>query len=186
MLAIEKCSIRPLELSDKNRILQWRNSERVRSNMYSDHLISQQEHGLWFSRTLDDKSSAFLVFQYEAQPVGCISFTNIDRKHNRCTWAFFLGETSVPKGTGSAMEYFALDYAFWTLKIRKLCCEVFVFNAAVIRLHEKFGFLHEGRLIQHYVKNGVYEDIVCLAKFGDKWNQEREILRVRCFGKSEN
>ena len=84
------------------------------------------------------------------------------------------------------MEYLALDYAFVTLKIRKLCCEVFVFNAGVIKLHEKFGFTHEGRLVGHYMKNGMYEDIVCLAKFGDKWSQERAIFRARCFGKSEN
>ena len=38
------------------------------------------------------------------------------------------------------MEFFALDYAFLTLKIRKLCCEVFTFNSGVIKLHEKFGF----------------------------------------------
>ena len=186
MLAIEKFSIRPIESQDKDLILQWRNSERVRRNMYSDHIISEQEHELWFSRTLGDPAASFLVFQYEARPVGCISFTNIDRRHDRCTWAFYLGETAVLKGTGSAMEYFALDYAFGRLKIRKLCCEVFVFNASVVRLHEKFGFAHEGRLIRHFMKNGVYEDIVCLAKFGDTWSQERDIFQARCFGKSEN
>ena len=186
MLAVEKFSIRPLELSDKDCILRWRNSERVRSNMYTDHVISQEEHDSWFGRASADPTASFLMFLYEARPVGFISFTNIDRRHNRCTWAFYLGETAVPKGTGSAMEYFALDYAFTTLRIRKLCCEVFVFNAGVIKLHEKFGFVHEGRFIGHYMKNGAYQDIVCLAKFGHEWGQERELYRARCFGKSES
>lgn len=76
------------------------------------------------------------------------------------------------------MEFFALDYAFTSLAIRKLCCEVFVFNTGVIKMHEKFGFLHEGRFSEHYIKNGKPEDIVCLAKFGTKWNEEREEFKA--------
>ena len=183
MLNFDSFSIRPIEIKDKARILQWRNSERVRSNMYSDHIITQEEHDSWFSRALVNSTSSSLIFQYEGRPVGFISFTNINRFHNRCTWAFYLGETDAPRGTGSAMEFFALDYAFVTFKIRKLCCEVFAFNRAVIKLHEKFGFVHEGRLVGHYLKNDKYEDIVCLARFGDKWLDEREKLKNRCFEK---
>ena len=32
--------------------------------------------------------------------------------------------------------------------IGKLCCEVLAFNAAVVRLHKRFGFLEEGRLVR--------------------------------------
>lgn len=185
MVKFENFSIRPIEIKDKDCILRWRNLERVRSYMYSDHVIPQQEHDSWFNRASVDPSTSFLIFLYQERPVGFISFTNISRVHGRCTWAFYLGETDVPTGTGSAMEFFALDYAFMMLKIRKLCCEVFVFNASVIKLHEKFGFAHEGRLVKHNVKNGKYEDIVCLAKFGEKWIDERAKFRARCFGESE-
>jgi RimJ/RimL family protein N-acetyltransferase len=84
------------------------------------------------------------------------------------------------------MEFFALDYAFLILKIRKLCCEVFTFNGGVIKLHEKFGFIQEGRFIEHYLKNGKYEDIVCLAKFGASWVEERGDFKNRLFGKVGN
>jgi len=80
------------------------------------------------------------------------------------------------------MEFFSLDYAFLTLKIRKLCCEVFTFNGGVIKLHEKFGFVQEGRFVEHYKKNEGYEDIVCLAKFASSWADDRPAFEKRLFG----
>jgi UDP-4-amino-4,6-dideoxy-N-acetyl-beta-L-altrosamine N-acetyltransferase len=183
MFKFASCSIRPIESIDKNLILQWRNSDRVRSNMYNDHLISQEEHEAWFTRALVEKSAAYLIFLYEARPIGFISFTNISSIHRRCYWAFYLGEVDVQRGCGSVMEFFALDYAFLTLKIRKLCCEVFVFNPGVIKLHGKFGFRQEGLFVEHYKKNKDYEDIVCLSKFASSWVDERPAFENRLFEK---
>ena len=182
MFNYDNFSIRRIEIKDKDLILQWRNSERVRSNMYNDHVISQQEHDAWFSRALVDTSAAYLVFIHEDRPIGFASFTNISTTHGRCYWAFYLGEVDVPRGCGSVMEFFALDYAFSLLKIRKLCCEVFAFNGGVVKLHEKFGFVQEGRFAEHYKKNEKYEDIVCLAKFASSWAVERAALKNRLFG----
>lgn len=182
MFNIDSYSIRPIELVDKNLILHWRNSERVRAGMYNDHLITAKEHELWFSKAVVDDSSVYLIFSYEGRPIGFASFTNISLIHDRCYWAFYLGEENVPRGSGSVMEFFALDYAFLTLKVRKLCCEVFLFNTAVIKLHEKFGFVQEGQFSQHYKKNNRYEDIVCLAKFASTWQEDRIALKNRLFG----
>ena len=181
MLKVEDFAIRPLELKDKDCVMQWRNTERIRVNMYSDHIISQTEHDAWFNRALVDSSAAYFIFLHGGRSIGFIAFTNINQIHGRCSWAFYLGETDVPRGSGAAMEFFALDFAFTALKIRKLCCEVFVFNTAVIRLHEKFGFFHEGKLVKHYKKNDKYEDIVCLAKFGVEWIEEKERFSELCF-----
>jgi UDP-4-amino-4,6-dideoxy-N-acetyl-beta-L-altrosamine N-acetyltransferase len=182
MFNYTSCSIRPIEIMDKNLILQWRNSDQVRSNMYNDHLISQEEHESWFTRALVDTSAVYLVFLYESRPIGFISFTSISAVHRRCYWAFYLGEVDVERGSGSVLEFFALDYAFFTLEIQKLCCEVFAFNNSVIKLHQKFGFIQEGRFVEHYKKNEGYEDIVCLAKFAYSWTEERPTFENRLFG----
>lgn len=186
MFNYDSFSIRPIEVNDKDRILLWRNSERVRCNMYTDQIISRQEHDAWFARVLTDTPAHYLIFMHKESPIGFISFTNISAANGRCYWAFYLGETDVPRGVGSVMEFFALDYAFLTLKIRKLCCEVFSFNESVIKLHEKFGFAQEGRLVEHYLKNMNYEDIVSLAKFGLNWIDERIVFKARLFGKDGN
>jgi UDP-4-amino-4,6-dideoxy-N-acetyl-beta-L-altrosamine N-acetyltransferase len=150
--------------------------------MYSDHTISPDEHVAWFKRALTAKDARFLIFEIGGRPLGFVSFTNISELHERCTWAFYIGEADAPKGSGSAMEYFAIDYAFNKLNIRKLCCEVFSFNEKVIKLHGRFGFVAEGHFLKHYKKNGNFEDIVCLAKFADLWPQEKDELKRKCFG----
>jgi len=181
MLRYSDFNLRRMAVEDKKRIFAWRNSERVRVNMYTDHIIGPEEHVRWFENALANENGRYLLLELKHRPVGFVSFTEIDRVHRRCTWAFYLGETDVPRGTGSAMEFLALCYAFEELEIRKLCCEVFVFNSAVIKLHEKFGFVQEGRFARHVFKNGKEEDIVRLAKFSDNWNVEKTILKARCF-----
>ncbi|MDB5764023.1 MAG: GCN5-related N-acetyltransferase [Herminiimonas sp.] len=181
MLRHSDFSLRPLAPSDKEMILAWRNADRVRINMYNDRLITPEEHEGWFPQALVDKSARYMIFEWKCGPVGFVSFTGINHEHGRCIWAFYLGETDVPKGSGSAMEYFALTYAFEHLDIRKLSCEVFAFNTGVIKLHEKFGFVHEGRFVKHHLKNGAYEDIVRLAQFRENWEQRKASLKSRCF-----
>jgi len=186
MLNYDNFSIRSIDKNDIDRILLWRNSEKVSCNMYSDHQISQQEHEAWFAHALVDNTASYLIFLHYERPIGFISFTNINEFHGRCYWAFYLGETDVSRGAGSVMEFFALDYAFQILKIRKLCGEVFSFNSGVIKLHEKFGFSVEGKLVKHYLKKGQYEDVISIAKFASSWLHDRVVLKNRIFGNAEN
>ena len=44
MLRRDDCQLRPVLESDLGLIRQWRNSERIRANMFTDHIISSEEH----------------------------------------------------------------------------------------------------------------------------------------------
>lgn len=175
------CDLRPMAAEDGPRVLAWRNQHRIRANMYTDHLISPEEHERWFARALTDPAAAYRIFEVAGRSLGFVSFTGMDRDHGRATWAFYLGEADAPRGSGAAMEYLALDEAFGPLNIRKLCCEVFAFNAGVVRLHQRFGFEQEGVLSRHHLKDGAYQDIVCLARFGEDWPRDRDALRSSVF-----
>jgi UDP-4-amino-4,6-dideoxy-N-acetyl-beta-L-altrosamine N-acetyltransferase len=176
--------LRPLAAADRDGLLVWRNSERVRRNMYTDHIIGAEEHRRWFERALEGGAAAHFIFALGDRSLGLVSFTAIANAHERCSWAFYLGEAGAPRGAGAAMEYLALCHAFEAMGIRKLCCEVFAFNESVIGLHEKFGFVREGRLAQHCRKNGRLEDVVCLARFRDGWEKDKPAYYARCFGRA--
>jgi len=173
--------LRPLHIEDKAMVLSWRNQERVRRFMYTDHVISTDEHERWLSQALANTSARYLIFEFNSRPVGFVSFSNLEPIQLRGSWAYYLGETDVPNGTGSAMEFLALDYAFEHLKIRKLCCEVFGFNESVIKLHQKFGFRQEGLFAAHVLKSRVFEDVVVLAIFASDWMKHRERMAKVCF-----
>jgi UDP-4-amino-4,6-dideoxy-N-acetyl-beta-L-altrosamine N-acetyltransferase len=180
-LAFADCRLRPMNAGDRDRVLEWRNADRIRANMYSDHIIGEAEHARWFTAALEDAKAAYRLYEHQGRPMGFVSFTGIDRQNGRCAWAFYLGEADAPRGSGAAMELLALDEAFGPLDIRKLCCEVFAFNAAVVRLHKRFGFAEEGRLVRHAMKAGALQDVVLLARFGDSWAEDRPGLMSTVF-----
>jgi len=174
-------SLRPMVESDRARILAWRNTERVRSKMYTDHVIEQNEHDRWFDAALAAESARYLLFEYSARPIGFVAFTQIDYRNGRCLWGFYLGEEDVPWGSAVALEFSSVAHAFGELGIRKLCCEVLASNAAVIKLHQRFGFRVEARYVAHVRKGERFEDVVGLALFKDEWNEQRDRLHASFF-----
>lgn len=160
--------LRPLKAEDLELVLQWRNSDRVRINMFSTHVISAEEHRDWYLN-LDYNTSRYLIFEYQQRPVGLVNFTNIDQYNNRCNWGFYLGETDVPQGTGLLMGCLSMEYVFPVLNIRKLCSQVLGNNEKSIKYHHKLGFKEEGRLLKHVLHNGIYEDVIIFAMFKNDW-----------------
>lgn len=177
----EDFSIRPMEESDLEKILEWRNLEHIRANMYTDHIITAEEHEAWFKKIKNSDDVIYLIFEYRNRPVGVINITSIDKRNKKCYWGFYLGERDLPGGIGAIMEFMALEYIFEKLAMRKLSCEVFVFNQPVVKLHTKFGFVEEGRFIQHVLKNENYEDVVSLALFKVDWLNLKNKLEKICF-----
>jgi RimJ/RimL family protein N-acetyltransferase len=70
-------------------------------------------------------------------------------------------------------EYFALQYVFHELQFDKLCCETLDFNRGVLRMHEAFGFVQEGRLRRHIVRDGATHDVICMGIFKSEWEEKR-------------
>lgn len=175
-------NFRDLKYEDKQKVLGWRNQERIRENMYTDHIITEEEHDNWISQVLKDKSEKnYVIAEYQNQPVGLVSFTNINRKNGICYWGFYLGDTSSPRGSGFVIEFMALEYAFERLSIRKIYCEIFAFNKAVIKQHTRFGFEQEGILKKHALKRDNYEDVVLMAMFRDQWLSRKEYIQRNYF-----
>lgn len=179
MVDLYKCSLRPLAIADLQEVLTWRNSDRIRKVMYSDHIISWEEHKAWFDKLQYRNNRKCLLFEYEDRPVGLLSFTDIDNTNKTAFWGFYLSESSPIKGLGLSMGILAIDYAFKELDIRKLYGEAICSNQGSIRYHNRLGFKEEGRFIKHVLKNEQLEDVVRFALFREQWQDCRfEILKA--------
>lgn len=170
--------IRPMMKDDLPFVLEWRNSERIRKNMYSEEPISWENHCSWFSSIQNKESIQYYIVEHLERPFGVVNFTEINRTHHTCNWGFYVGDTEAPRGSGTALGFLGLVEAFEHLHIRKLCAEVISFNEASIRFHRKLGFIQEGNLHRHIWKNNKYEDIVLFANFSDQWPALKEKLRI--------
>ena len=161
-------NLRELKETDLEMVLQWRNREDVRKNMYTQHIITWQEHTAWFQKAKDDDTKKYLLFQKDDTPLGFVSFTEIHKKHKTAFWAFYSADPT-RRGIGSQMEVFAIDYAFEVLQLEKLNCEVLSFNYPIVSFHRKHGFRIEGIFKNHFLQEGVYTDIYRLALFKKDW-----------------
>lgn len=162
--------LRDMTQADLPLILSWRNRDDVRQNMYTHHLISEDEHRAWWMRESVNPRTRLLIFELEEQPAGVVIFTQYTGAGGTASWAFYSGDTS-RRGIGPLMERAALAYAFDVLQLRKLECEVLAFNSRVIGFHRKHGFAIEGMFRQAYERDGEFHDIYRLAMLAETWRK---------------
>lgn len=173
-------ALREIRQQDSQQVLAWRNLPEVMQYMYSDHVITQEEHDAWFERMLGDPTKRYWIVQLDGQDVGVANITDIDFRNRSCFWAFYLASPSVRgRGVGSFVEYFVLRYVFDELELNKLSCEVFLFNDSVIDMHKKFGFREEGIFRAHIFKSGKFHDVMRLAILSTEWNSIRPEIEER-------
>jgi UDP-4-amino-4,6-dideoxy-N-acetyl-beta-L-altrosamine N-acetyltransferase len=171
-----------IDVAEEHRwqLLEWRNDPAVARYMYHPDPIDRDTHDRWFSRLLEGGDRRGWVISMDGKGVGAAFMSNIDRENRRATWAFYLADSSTRgRGVGSAVEWLILEEAFSTLDLHKLCCEVLSFNEAVVRMHEKFGFVQEGLLRQHWYRDDQWLDVHVLAMFADEWATRREAFSAK-------
>ena len=170
--------LRPINEADLDLMLAWRNDPSIRSKMYTRDVIDRDDHLEWWTKTAQREDCAFFMYEDAGTPFGVVSFTQIDRLNSNCSWAFY-ASPQAPKGTGSRMEYLALEKVFDELKLNRLRCEVLDFNKPVISLHQKFGFQIEGTYREHHLYDGQYVDVVSLGILAPEWAEKRQSIHER-------
>lgn len=156
-------------------ILLWRNSDRVRINMFDNRFITPEEHHKWFEAISSSNKDLYFIFLINDQPCGLISLNQINYKNRNCLWGFYLGDIAVPKGSGTAMGYLGLQTAFHELKLEKVIGEVLSFNNKSIKFHQRLGFQLEGHLKKEVYRNPEFIDVLRFGILKDEW----EILKPR-------
>jgi spore coat polysaccharide biosynthesis protein SpsF len=167
--------LKPLALADSPLLLRWRNQPEIAEHSYSSHRISQDEHDAWFSSAITDTARKYWIIVYNEVAVGLANLYAISLNHQRCYWAFYIGESEVRgAGIGSVVEFLVLDEVLYKMGLHKLCCEVLATNEKVIRQHQKFGFEIEGKFREHIRRNDQYIDVVCMAIRRAAWSKNRK------------
>lgn len=165
----------PVTERHRDQLRAWRNDPSVSQFMYTTHQISQAEHNAWFDRLQSSDDRRAWIIAMDGIDVGATFMTGIDHDNSRASWAFYLADPRTRgKGVGSATEYRLLEIAFIEMKLHKLCAEVLSFNSAVFEMHKKFGFTEEGRLKEHWHRDGKWVDVHVIAMFRPTWLAHRE------------
>jgi len=167
--------LRVIEDDELECILGWRNAPSVRQNMYTRHEISLEEHLAWWNNVRSRQDQRYFLYENNGQPLGVVSFTQVHAKNANASWAFY-ASPEAPRGTGSRMEFLALEHAFGNMMLYKLHCEVLAYNKPVVSLHKKFGFSVEGILRGQHRVDDAYVDVIRLGILHSEWEAMRNTI----------
>lgn len=115
-----------------------------------------------------DKSITLGVYLKETRSlIGKVLLFNYDKESKRAEIGFgisrnFWGKGMIPEA-GSAL----IEYAFHTLKLRRIEAEIDPDNTASARTLERLGFIKEGHLRQRWEINGVVSDSALYGLLAD-------------------
>lgn len=162
-----------LPVDQRAHVRHLRNQPGVRTFMYTDHDISEAEHQNWLEGLRNSSRQQVYAVVIENAPVGVVSLSAINPAHGTADWAFYLDTSLQGKGLGSQVEMWMLDHAFGAAGLEKLNCEVLETNPAVIKMHQKFGFVIEGVRRQNIVRDGKRIGVVLLGITKGEWDAQR-------------
>ncbi|MGB0960217.1 MAG: UDP-4-amino-4,6-dideoxy-N-acetyl-beta-L-altrosamine N-acetyltransferase [Halocynthiibacter sp.] len=169
----------------QNAVLNIRNHPNVRSNMYTDHVISLDEHHTWIDSLKTSPHHIVFMVLVDGVVSGVASINALDRQHKKSDWAFYLDE-SARGGLGAVLEITMLDFAFNDLALEKLNCEVIETNLNVVQMHEKFGFQREGFFRSNIEKNGARIGVYRLGITRAEWHQKKASIVEKYASRLDN
>jgi UDP-4-amino-4,6-dideoxy-N-acetyl-beta-L-altrosamine N-acetyltransferase len=159
--------LRRVETADLPQILQWRNHPEIRNYMLTQREIEWEEHQRWFSSAAIDRSRRLLMVEEDGVPLGFVQFTGVI-PDGSADWGFYAAPQA-PKGSGKKLGLAALDHAFGSLQLHKVCGQALAFNSASIRMHEALGFVREGTLREQHRLGDRYHNLICFGYLRAEW-----------------
>ncbi|MCP1143748.1 UDP-4-amino-4,6-dideoxy-N-acetyl-beta-L-altrosamine N-acetyltransferase [Lysinibacillus endophyticus] len=173
-----QANLRDIHREDLGKILDWRNQEFIRNVMFSDSIISWEQHITWYANLLKSSNMISKIFTLDNEDYGILNITDIDLVSNKCNWGFYIGKNNPTKGAGLFLGFTSLEYIFSIMGIRKLCAEVLGSNLISQNFHDKLGFKLDGVLRKHIQRNEKFEDVLLYSIFNDEWQETSSNIRM--------
>ena len=156
--------------------MEWRNNPRLRKYFREYREISDAMQEAWYNgRVLNnDKQVDFEIHdQKTGKLIGHCGLCYISWVNRTAELAIYIGDDEY-RGGGYGKDALRLlmDYAFKTINLNRVWCEVFSNNAA-IEVYRKIGFVDEGKMRQHHFEDGEYIDSYILGLLKDDWTKEK-------------
>lgn len=127
-----------LSKKEKEKIRLFRNHEKIKEYMFHQHFITKGEHKNFILSLKRNSKKVHFVLFYKGQILGTLYFKELEK--DSLEFGFYSNPYPSFIGLGLIFEKISLFYAFCFKGTKNLCCEVFEENAAVVKLHKKFGF----------------------------------------------
>jgi len=125
-----------------------------RQKVYFDYLLRS------------DSDIVFAIIEKSTDThIGNIGIHKIDYIHRRAEIGIVIGEKEHwGKGVGKSAISVVSDHCFNVLNLHRLYAYIMDANAGSVKAFEKNGFEYEGKMKDHYYKNGQYYDAIVVGR----------------------
>lgn len=138
----KQVSLRPMEISDTESIVNWRNQEWVRQNFIYQDLFTTEGHMQWIRTQVEPGHVVqFIICLPDGREIGSVYFRDIDRQAGAAEYGIFIGEKdALGCGYGTAAAKEALSYAFTKMHLQKIFLRFLADNIGARKSYERAGF----------------------------------------------
>jgi ribosomal-protein-alanine N-acetyltransferase len=166
-LVLRKCTIRPWRLDDAASIARHANNRKVWLAVRDrfPHPYTMQDGHEFLQRAITEQPEMKFCIEIEGAAVGGIGVHPGEDVHRHtATMGYWLGEEFWGRGIMTEAVTAVTNFCFENFPLRRISAEVFANNPASARVLEKAGFILEGRLRNHVLKDGQVLDSLLYAK----------------------
>ena len=163
--------IKRLSIPDLPLRVEWMNNPLIYSSMHFSVPVLLDQTIEWFKRNqLRDDRVDFVFRGCDGETEAYGGITSINRDIGKGETYIFTNPSSHNKGIGTEAMNLLCQYGFEELGLNKLYAYTNEDNKASLRLHQKVGFIIEGRLRQEYQDaSGVLKDRYYLGFLRDNY-----------------
>jgi RimJ/RimL family protein N-acetyltransferase len=158
ILAGEGVRLRPPGEEDLALFVRWFNDPEVRYwlAMSDGPELTLESEREWYDEMREDPSRVVWCIETgEGQPIGNLGLHAIDERQGRATLGISIGEKEYwGRGYGTAAIRQVLRYSFEELGMRRVDLQVDEDNVRAVHCYEKCGFVREGLLRAHRLRQG--------------------------------
>jgi UDP-4-amino-4,6-dideoxy-N-acetyl-beta-L-altrosamine N-acetyltransferase len=138
---MNRVSIRPLAVTDTDKVVLWRNQQFVRENMIDQRPITAESHLQYFHSRVETGLVKQFVIEVDGEDAGCVFLRDVDLIAKTAEFGIFIGEEQyLHKGIGAQAGRLILEYGFQQLNLNRIMLRVLKRNAGAIHTYEKIGF----------------------------------------------
>lgn len=163
----EKVSLRPITREDTGLIVAWRNKPSVYRHFIFRQPFTREMHENWLATKVDTgKVIQYIILDKALEkPVGSVYYRDVDPENESAEYGIFIGEESARgKGFGTETARLFTDFGFAALGLHRISLRVLAENTPARRSYAAAGFVEEGTFRDMVRLDGVYRDVVFMAK----------------------
>ena len=166
-LVLERCTIRPWRLDDAESLAKHANDRKVWLGLRDlfPHPYTIDDAHEFLQKKIIGQSATIFCIEINGAAVGGIGIhPGQDVHRHTATLGYWLGAEFWGRGIMTEAVAALTDFCFENFPLRRISAEVFANNPASARVLEKAGFILEGRLRNHVLKDGELLDSLLYAR----------------------